>query len=100
MLTAEVLRIFEQEADQLVAEYLSQVNRISGALTAGMIAERFWDFNVLMQQLEKSLSDKAHELLDVHAVPENDRRTLQSCMEQTARAACNQFNIAGKPGSG
>lgn len=99
-MTAKVLGIFEQEADQLVMEYLSRINRISGALTAGMIAERFWDFNVLMQQLEKSLSDKAHELLDVHAVPENDRKTLQSQMEEMARAACNRFNIAGKPGSG
>jgi len=96
----DVLQAYARDANLLVIEYLGQIERITGSLTAGMIADRFLNFNLLMQGLEHALSDKAQAALNGCDLQDDEKKALQPQMNKIFRAACQRFNQAGKPGSG
>lgn len=91
---------YRSEAEKLVTEYLARILRIGGALTANKIAERFWDFNVLMQEMEHALNEKASEMIDLYRINTDLQNDIQTGMKDIAREACRKFNKLGKPGSG
>lgn len=94
------LDIYRDEAEKIVAEYLGRISRIKGAPTASKISERFWDFNVLMQELEHALTQKASGMFDLYGIDKEQQKELQANMRRIAREGCRQFNKLGKPGSG
>ena len=94
------LNIYHDEAEKLVADYLARISRIQGAPTASKISERFWDFNVLMQELEQALTEKASGMMNLYGISGDQQHELQAQMRLVAREGCRKFNKLGKPGSG
>lgn len=91
---------YRQAAELMVADYLQRIRRLEGTLSPAAISERFWEFNVLMQELEKALSEKAVDLMNSHQLGPAERAVLHTSLQRIAREACKQFNKKGKPGSG